>query len=351
MGLDFFRKALELEKKYSNGKSFQNTLQTNGTLLDDKWCEFLAKNKFLVGLSLDGPAHIHDRYRIDVNGKPTFTAVLDTLKLLQKHGVEYNILACVAKETANHPLDVYHFLKKHGVKFIQFSPIVERLPGQRACQLGLKHDLPPSLDKMESSEATPWTVDPQDYGDFLTAIFDEWVRNDVGDIVIMNFEWLLFACLGGDGPVCYMSKKCGDACIVEHNGDIYSCDHYVYPEFRLGNVMTDNVKALVKSDRQRKWGALKEEKLPRCCRECDVLFICHGGCPKHRFKESFYDEPGLNYLCDGYRKFYRHTAKYMNAFKHFIDNGLPCDYIMQAIDRPAVFRSNVTGQQITMWIK
>ena len=351
MGLDFYRKAVELERKYAGKKPFQNTLQTNGTLLDDKWCEFLAKNTFLVGLSLDGPPDIHDKYRVDANGNPTFTAVLRALKLLQKHGVEYNILTCVAKETAKYPLEVYNFFKEQGVKFIQFIPIVERMPGQAACQLGLKRDMPPSLTKIESGEVSLWTVEPEAYGDFMTAVFDQWVRKDVGDMFIMNFEWLVFASIGGDGSVCYMSKKCGNACIVEHNGDIYCCDHYVYPEFRLGNVITDDVKAVVNSDRQRSWGALKEEKLPRSCQECDVLYVCRGGCPKHRFMESFYGEPGWNYLCMGYQKFYRHIRKYMNGFRQLVEHDLPCEGIMQAIERPTIFTSNVTGQQFTLWVK
>jgi uncharacterized protein len=351
MGLDFFKKALELEKRYSRTKPFTNTLQTNGILLDDRWCEFLAKNKFLVGLSLDGPAWIHNLYRIDAKGQPTHAAVMRALRLLQKHGVEHNILACVAKETAKHPLQVYNFFKEEGVKFIQFLPIVERMPDSAARRLGLRLAPPPALDTKESQALTPWTVEPEALGDFYISIFDEWVRQDVGRIFIMNFEWTLHSYLGGDGPVCYLSKRCGTSCILEHNGDIYSCDHFVYPEFRLGNILVDDVKVLVESAKQYAWGCRKENTLTAYCRKCDEFFICRGGCPKHRFAESLNGELGSNYLCAAYKKFYRHTKKYMAAFRKLIENDLPCEYIMQAVDRPLVVKNKPDRQSVMIWIK
>jgi uncharacterized protein len=351
MGLDFFQKALALEKKYSRAKSFSNTLQTNGTLLDDRWCEFLAKNNFLVGLSLDGPAWLHDLYRIDAKGRPTHAAVMRALLLFQKHGVEYNILACIAKETAKHPLQVYDFFREAGVKFIQFLPIVERLPGHAARRVGLRLSPPAELDANESPALAPWAVEPEALGDFYIGIFDEWVRRDVGRIFVMNFEWMLHSYLGGEGPVCTLSKRCGASCILEHNGDIYSCDHFVYPEFRIGNILVDDVKMLVGSEKQMAWECRKENTLSADCRECEEFFICRGGCPKHRFADSLHGGPGLNYLCPGYNKFYRHAKKYLAALKLLIDNDLPCATIMQAVDKPLFVKNKPGREAVMIWVK
>jgi uncharacterized protein len=351
MGLDFFKKAVELQKKYAAGKPFTNSLQTNGTLLDDAWCAFLAKNKFLVGVSLDGPAFLHDAYRVDAKGLPTHSAVMRGLNLLKKHGVEYNVLACVNRETAKHPLEIYHFFKGNDIQFIQFIPIVERMPDEGACSMGLKLARPATLDSEQTQEVTPWTVEPESLGDFYSSIFDEWVRNDVGKTFIMNFEWAIFSHFKGDGPVCYLSRRCGNCCIVEHNGDVYSCDHYVYPEYKLGNVLTDDVKTMVNSAKQREWGGQKERNLPSYCKGCEVFSMCRGGCPKHWFVGADIGAVGANYLCGGYKKFYRHIKKYVNAFGHLMEHELPCEFIMQTIERPTIFRSNVTGQQLTMWIK
>jgi uncharacterized protein len=351
MGPDFFKKAVELQKKYAAGRQFTNSLQTNGTLLDDDWCAFLAKNKFLVGLSLDGPAFLHDKYRIDARGRPTHDSVMRGLGLLKKHGVEYNILSCVNRETAKHPLDVYHFLKENDIQFIQFIPIVERMPDEGACSIGLKLARPAALNDEQSQEVMPWTVEPDAMGDFYSKIFDEWVRNDVGKTFIMNFEWAIFSHFSGDGPVCYLSKRCGNCCIVEHNGDVYSCDHFVYPEYKIGNVLTDDIKSMVNSAKQCEWGDQKERNLPNHCKECEVFSMCRGGCPKHWFVGADVGSTGMNYLCGGYKKFYRHIKKYINSFGHLMEHQLPCEFIMQAVDRPTIFRSNVTGQQLTMWIK
>ncbi len=345
MGLDFFRQALALQTKYAQGKPFQNTLQTNGTLLDEEWCAFLSKNRFLVGLSLDGPEFVHDQYRRDAAGRGTFQTVMKALKLLRKHGVEFNVLASVARETAYHPLEVYRFFKEQGVQFIQFLPIVERMPDSTACRLGLKLGMPPSLNELESAEVTPWTVEPEALGDFYNTIFDEWVRQDVGKVYVMNFEWTLHAWMGGEGPVCYLNRKCGNCAIVEHNGDIYSCDHFVYPEYKLGNVVCDDARTLIHSQKQREWGLRKETMLPEQCKDCEVGFICRGGCPKHRFQEAYYGEPGLNYLCAGYKKFYLHTRKYLKAMAKLIELGLPCETIMQAIDHPVMIPSSQPGGQ------
>lgn len=353
MGVDFYRRALELEKRYSQGRPFTNTLQTNGTLLDDEWCRFLAANRFLVGLSMDGPRQIHDRYRQDGHGEGSFDRVHAALKRLQQHGVEYNVMACVARDTAKYPRDVYGFFKDEGVEFIQFLPIVERMPDAAASSLGLGLGMPPSLEKIERDDVTPWTVQPNAFGELMTVVFDEWVRSDIGKVFVMNFEWMLNSWMGGDGATCSTSRRCGNCMIVEASGDVYSCDHFVYPEFRLGNVLTGSCRDMAGSDRQRKWGMMKETRLPKQCRECEVGNVCRGGCPKHRFAESYDGEPGLNYLCAGYRKFYLSTRKYMLAMTKLVELGLPCEYIMQAIGRSVTIPAG-TGrneQDVILWVR
>lgn len=352
IGLEFFQKAVTLEKQYAQGKPISNTLQTNGLQLTDEWCEFLAKNKFLVGLSLDGPEFIHDYYRVDSANNPTFKLVLRALKLLQKHGVEYNVLASVANETAKYPLEIYHFFKEQGVQFIQFTPIVERMPSNNALALGMKLDLPPDLNSQEHSTVTPWSVSPIKLGEFYCTIFNEWIRSDVGKTFIMNFEWALFNSMGGkDGAVCHQSRRCGNSMIVEHNGDIYYCDHFVYPQYKLGNVLTNNIRDLAESQKLQQFGIRKEQSLPSICKTCKVGHICRGGCPKQRFNKSTTFELGLNYLCDGYKKFYTHIARYSKMFQTLIEHDEPCELIMQAIDRPLIFKSKITGQKIVLWVK
>jgi uncharacterized protein len=353
-GIDFYRKALIYQKPFRASKTIRNSIQTNGTLLTDQWCEFFKQNGFLVGLSLDGPADIHDRYRRHRAGQPTFNEVMRGIKLLRKWGVEFNVLACVTREAAYRPLDVYHFFKEQGVTFIQFTPVVERVPGQKASGYGLRFALPASLETIETNtQVTSWTVEPEKYGDFLTTIFDEWVRQDVGKAFVMNFEWALNAAVGNGSPICVFSRQCGRAVAVEYNGDVYACDHYVYPEYRLGNIGHDDLAHMVQSSVNSGFGPHKEETLPRCCRECEVLRACWGGCPKHRFIQSPQAEPGLNYLCAAYKKFFRHSAKYMVAFRKLIELDLEPAYIMRAIGRPLVIPpSEKTGhQQVVLWIK
>lgn len=353
MGLDFFRRAVELEQKYCQGQAFENTLQTNGTLLTDEWCEFLAQNKFLVGLSLDGPDFVHDRHRRDAAGRGTFERVLRSLKLLQKHGVDYNVMATVGRESARHPLEIYSFFKDQGVRHVQFSPIVEREPDESARALGLNLATPPLARHKSSSAVTPWSVEPESFGDFLVAIFDTWVRHDVGSMFVMNFEWALASALGEEGAVCTMARHCGNACIVEHNGDVYACDHFVYPEYRLGNILTGDVAAMVASKRQLEWGRRKESALPRQCLECPVGRVCRGGCQKHRFVETESKEAGLNYLCPGYSKYYNHIGKYMVGFRKLAELDFPPERIMGAIDAPLLLpASEKSGNQpVLLWIR
>jgi len=339
LGVDFFKRVVELQKPFVHQKTITNSLQTNGTLLTDEWCAFLKKHNFMVGISLDGPKEIHDRYRRDRQGNGTFDRVMQGLRLLQKHKVEYNVLACVARDTATRPLDIYQFFKNEGIEFIQFTPIVERMPDARSSQLGLRLAGPATLDnRAVPPDVTSWTVIPEDYGDFLIAIYEEWVRSDVGKVFIMNFEWALNAWIGNPSPVCIHAEQCGRSVVLEHNGDVYVCDHCVYPEYKLGNILTDNLLQMAEKSVQSGFGVRKETALPRWCKECEVLPACRGGCPKHRFAKTYYDEPGLHYLCAGYKKFFLHIRKYLKAMTTLLENGLPASYVMEAIKGPLVVR-------------
>jgi uncharacterized protein len=339
LGIDFFKRVMELQKQLAGAKTITNALQTNGTLLTDEWCAFLKKHNFMVGISLDGPKEIHDRYRRDRKGNGTFDMVMNGLKLLQKYKVEYNVLACVARETARNPLDVYHFFKGQGVEFIQFSPVVERLADSSSRQTSLLLAGPASLQKAEEQvEVTPWSVIPEEYGDFLIAIYDEWVRHDVGNVFVMNFEWALNAWIGNPSPVCVHAKQCGRSVVIEHNGDVFACDHCVYPQYRLGNIKHGRLSDMVERSIQSGFGVTKETSLPRWCMECDVLPACQGGCPKHRFMTTYYDEPGLHYLCEGYKKFFFHIRKYLRTMATLLENGLPASRIMDAMKGPLVIR-------------
>jgi uncharacterized protein len=341
LGMDFFQRAMELQKPFAHRKIIRNSLQTNGTLLDDNWCRFLKKHDFMVGISLDGPKDIHDRYRRDRQDKGTFDRVMRGLQLLKKHNVEYNVLACVARDTATRPLDVYRFFKNEGIEFIQFTPIVERVPGAYETGLGLRFAGPALPDKEEGETGvTPWAVVPEEYGDFLIALYEEWVRHDVGKVFVMNFEWALNAWIGSPSPVCIHAERCGRSVVLEHNGDVYACDHCVYPQYRLGNIVTDALPDLIAKSLKSGFGVTKEHALPRWCRECEVLAACRGGCPKHRFARSYYDEPGLLYLCAGYRKFFLHIRKYLSVMATLLENGLPASQVMDAIKGPLVIRRN-----------
>lgn len=307
LGVNYFRRIVELEKKYAKGKRIENAFQTNGILLDDEWGEFLAQNDFLVGLSIDGPRALHDKYRVDKGGKPTFDRVMRGLGYLKKHNVEFNTLTVVQRHNSYHPLEVYRFLKEIGSGFMQFIPIVERIAGASAPD-GLVLISPNSN---VSARVSPWSVEPIRFGKFLNAIFDEWVRNDVGTYFVQIFDVALESWLGMEPSLCVFRETCGLALAIEHNGDVYSCDHYVYPEYKLGNIIENPLGALVNSRQQRHFGQDKHDTLPRYCRECEVRFACNGECPKHRFLRTPDGEEGLNYLCQGYKLFFNHIDPYM----------------------------------------
>ena len=348
LGIDFFKRVVKLQKPFAGLKTITNCLQTNGTLLTEKWCEFLKKHHFMVGISLDGPQEIHDRYRRDRKGNGSFDKVMRGLHLLQKHQVEYNVLACVARNTAGKPLDVYRFLRDQGVEFIQFSPVVERMPDACSRQRCLRLAGPALLGKDEQqTEVTPWSVIPDEYGDFLIDIYEEWVRHDVGKVFVMNFEWVLNAWIGNPSPVCVHARTCGRSVVIEHNGDVFACDHYVYPQYRIGNIQERHLMQMVEASCKIGVGIDKEKALPRWCRECDVLAACQGGCPKHRFKTTYYGEPGLHYLCVGYKKFFLHIRKYLHAMAQLLANGLPATHIMEAVKGPLVIKISETEGGLT----
>lgn len=331
LGVEFFRKVVALQQRHGGGRKISNGLQTNGTLLDDEWAQFLAEHKFLVGLSIDGPRALHDAYRVDKRQKPTFDLVMRGLKVLQKYAVEFNTLTVVNRKNAQHPLEVYRFLKEVGSGFIQFIPLVERKVDPAARQQGFDLAGPPRQEVDAAPPVTAWSVVPKDYGHFLVSIFDEWVRKDVGKIFVQLFDVALGNWMGLPGSLCVFSETCGKAVALEHNGDLYACDHYVYPEFRLGNLLNQSLGDMVGSPAQRKFGQDKRDTLPRLCRECPVLFACHGECPKHRFVRTPDNEPGLNYLCLAYKQFFTHINPHMKHMSELLRQGRPALEIMEAI--------------------
>ena len=307
--IDFYKKALELQKKYAHGKLIDNVIQTNGTLLTDEWCEFFAQNHWLVGISIDGPQEYHDHYRVTPAGKPSWEKVMQGISLLKKHRVEWNAMAVVNAYNAEHPLEFYHFFRDNGCQYLQFTPIVERLT---------EHEDGRTLASLADDMEIPLTdasVTPQQWGNFLCTIFDDWVRHDVGKTFVEIFDCTLANWMGVLPGICAYSKECGHAGVMEHNGDVYSCDHFVFPEYKLGNIRDQSLIDMLYGEKQQAFSRLKHTSLPRQCKECDMEFACHGECPKNRFEKDKYGEPGLNYLCQGYYQFYSHVAPYMDFMK------------------------------------
>lgn len=307
--IDFYKKALALQKKYAHGKQIDNVIQTNGTLLTDKWCEFFAKNHWLVGISIDGPQEYHDHYRVTPAGKPSWEKVMQGIQLLKKHRVEWNAMAVVNAYNAEHPLEFYHFFRDNGCQYLQFTPIVERLT---------EHEDGRTLASLADDREIPLadaSVTPQQWGNFLCTIFDDWVRHDVGKTFVEIFDCTLANWMGVLPGICAYSKECGHAGVMEHNGDVYSCDHFVFPEYKLGNIREQSLIDMLYGEKQQAFSRLKHTSLPRQCKECDMEFACHGECPKNRFEKDKYGEPGLNYLCQGYYQYYSHVAPYMDFMK------------------------------------
>ena len=329
LGVEYFRQVVAFQKKHAGGKRIQNALQTNGVLLNDEWCEFFTANNFLIGLSLDGPRELHDRYRVDKAGKPSFDRVLQGLGFLKKHKTEFNTLTVVNRANSQQPLEVYRFLKETGSTYLQFIPLVERKPNAGAKAHDLDFSEPPTAGKWSPSEpVTAWSVESRQYGEFLVAIFDEWVRQDVGKVFVQLFDSALGSWMGVGASLCVFAETCGTALVLEHNGDLYACDHYVYPRYKLGNLLNQTLEAMVSSPEQRRFGAEKQTTLPKYCRDCEVRFACHGECPKHRFLRTVDGEPGLNYLCAGYKRFFNHIDQPMRAIAALVQRGQPAALIM-----------------------
>lgn len=307
--LSFYQKAMELQRKYARGRTIDNCIQTNGTLLNDEWCRFFHDNNWLVGVSIDGPQEFHDEYRKNKQGKPSFMKVMQGINLLNKHRVEWNALAVVNDFNADYPLDFYHFFKEIGCRYIQFTPIVERI---------FRHDDGRHLAAVEEGDnekLADFSVTPEQWGNFLCTIFDEWVKNDVGEYFIQLFDATLANWVGEQPGVCSLAKTCGHAGVMEFNGDVYSCDHFVFPQYKLGNVYSKTLVEMMYSDKQQQFGRNKFDSLPSQCKECQYLFACNGECPKNRFCKTASGEPGLNYLCKGYYQYFDHVAPYMDFMK------------------------------------
>lgn len=315
MGLDFFRKVVALQKRYARpAQKIENDLQTNGILIDDEWCEFLKENRFLVGLSIDGPRKLHDLYRVNKGGAPTFDKVFAAAMLLRKYGVPFNTLTCINRVNAKRPLDVYRFLRRElGSTYMQFIPIVEYKGFERTAPHLWDSSRLPRVGDPEvhpghpDSIVTDWSVDPEDWGSFLCKIFDEWRKNDVGKVLVNHFETLVAQHLGMPSQLCIYSEVCGKGVAVEHDGGVYSCDHYVYPEYKVGNVHEGSMLDTVLSRKQVKFGYAKSETLPAYCRECPYLTDCWGECPKNRILRTPDGDPGLNYLCSGFKQYFAHA--------------------------------------------
>ncbi len=329
MGLDFFRKVGERQARHLRpGMRLQNTFQTNGTLLDEAWCEFFRQHNFLIGLSIDGPQALHDAYRRDKGDHPTFARVLHAAELLKRQGVEFNTLTCVHAANAGHGLEVYRFLRDElGSRFMQFIPIVER-----ANETGFQ----------EGARVTGRSVNGPQYGDFLIEIFDEWVRHDVGQVFVQLFDVSLAVWVGARPGLCIFEETCGLGLALEFNGDLYSCDHYVEPNYLLGNLADHSLESLVMDPRQFQFGRHKKDSLPAYCRECEVRFICNGGCPKDRMLKTPDGEPGLNYLCAGYRAFFNYIGPSMKVMAALLNMQRPAEEIMRMPAEPPL-REQPTG--------
>ncbi|WP_413112980.1 anaerobic sulfatase maturase [Thaumasiovibrio sp. DFM-14] len=329
MGVDFFRRVVELQEKYRGRHNIHNAFQTNGILLNDEWCEFFKAHHFLVGISIDGPAELHDCYRVNRAGKPTHAKVMAGISLLKKHGVEFNTLTVVNHENAQHPEKVYAFLTSIGSCFLQFIPLVERETAQET-EDGLHLVCP---DSALEAKVTPWSVSPAAYGDFLCRIFDVWVKQDVGRVYVNMFDSTLASWCGHPAGTCIFSETCGHLFALESNGDLYNCDHYVYPEHLLGNIHEQSIRDLNQTEMAITFGQNKRDKLTKQCESCPYRFACHGGCPKHRFITSRNGEPAHNYFCAGYEHFFKHTASSMQLMRDLLQHGRPAAEIMTYLHR------------------
>jgi len=317
----FYQRAMELQRRYATGRQIDNCLQTNGTLLTDEWCEFFCENNFLIGISIDGPQELHDAYRRNRQGQPSWKEVMRGIRLLQRYGVEWNAMATVNSHNVVDPVAFYRFFKELGCKYLQFTPVVERRV-ERADGLQLASGM------TEGGELLSFSVAPDQWGNFLCQIYDEWVRCDVGEVFVQLFDATLANWAGVTPGICSLSSLCGHAAVMEYNGDVYPCDHFVYPEYLLGNIRQQTLTEMMYGDRQKAFGLRKRQLLPRECRECRFLFACHGECPKNRFVSDCYGEPRKNYLCEGYHRFFEHVAADMDFMRAELEACRPPSNIM-----------------------
>lgn len=323
--LSFYEKVVRLQRQYAQGRQIDNVIQTNGTMIDDRWAQFFHDQGWLVGVSIDGPEEFHDEYRRNKAGRPSWRQVMKGINCLNKHQVEWNAMAVVNDFNADYPLDFYQFFKDIGCHYLQFTPIVERI-STHADGLHLA-----SMADDAQAELADFSVTPEQWGHFLCTVFDQWVRNDVGSTFVQLFDSTLANWMGMEGSLCTMARECGHAGVMEYNGDVYSCDHFVFPEYKLGNIRDNTLTEMMYSERQRAFGQNKYRSLPQQCKSCHYLFACHGECPKNRFSETAQGEPGLNYLCQGYYRFFEHVAPYMDFMKCELTAHRPPSNIMDAI--------------------
>jgi uncharacterized protein len=336
MGLDFFRRSVDyVEKHKGPGQQVLYTIQTNGTKIDDEWAAFFKQHHFLVGLSVDGPKELHDAYRVNKGGQGSFDQVRQGWQTLMQHQVEVNILCTVHAANADHPLEVYHFFRDElKAQYMQFIPIVERATPVTLSLANQGWGEHPGADRPLYTQlgelVTERSVKPEQYGRFLIAIFDEWVRRDVGQIFVQSFDAAL-ANWVGQPSLCIFQRTCGQSLALEHNGDLYSCDHFVEPAFLLGNIQQTHMIELVSSEPQRKFGQDKFDTLPQYCRRCEVLFACYGECPRNRFIHTPDGEPGLNYLCAGYKLFFNHINHPMRIMAELLRRGRYAEEVMNIL--------------------
>lgn len=323
--LSFYEKVVRLQRQYAQGRQIDNVIQTNGTMIDDRWAQFFHDQGWLVGVSIDGPEEFHDEYRRNKTGRPSWRQVMRGINCLNKHQVEWNAMAVVNDFNADYPLDFYQFFKDIGCRYLQFTPIVERIsPHADGRHLAFMAD-------DAQAELADFSVTPEQWGHFLCTVFDQWVRNDVGSTFVQLFDTTLANWMGMEGSLCTMARECGHAGVMEYNGDVYSCDHFVFPEYKLGNIRDNTLTEMMYSERQRAFGQNKYRSLPQQCKSCHYLFACHGECPKNRFSETAQGEPGLNYLCQGYYRFFEHVAPYMDFMKRELTAHRPPSNVMEAI--------------------
>lgn len=322
-GVDYYRKAMEFQKKYQGDKEIENTLQTNGTLISEEWCLFWKEHQFLIGLSIDGPADIHDSYRVDKGGNPTFERVMQGVEMMKRYGVEFNTLTALNAKSAGRGVEIYQFLKSIGSHYMQFLPVLEHTLQAEGARR--PHIVPPHT---EGSVVADWSISAEDFGQFMIDVFDEWVISDVAEYYVQLFDTSLANWVGAMPGLCSFARNCGHALAVEHNGDVYSCDHFVYPEYKLGNIQESSLSTMLQSDKQKRFGLQKSQSLPKECKRCKFHFACHGECPKHRFAKTRQGKPGLNALCAGFRMYFEHIEPYMEFMAAMLAKEKPPALVM-----------------------